>query len=43
METDIQILAALQDIAMNRRKDPDKATEIEAMFKPYLSMFGYAY
>ena len=43
METDIQILAALQDIALNRLKDPDKASEIEAMFKPYLSMFGYRY
>ena len=43
MDESVQILVALEDLAMNRLNDFQKAEEIAAVYKPYLSMLGYAY
>ena len=43
LEESVQILVALEELARNRVNDPKKAEEIAAIYKPYLSMFGYGY
>ncbi|MBP5758732.1 MAG: hypothetical protein J6W45_04960, partial [Bacteroidales bacterium] len=43
LEESVQILVALEELARTRVNDPQKADEIAAMYKPYLSMFGYGY
>ncbi len=41
MEIAIQILVAMQDLCINRLNDKQKAEEIEAIVRPYLSMYAY--
>ncbi len=43
MQNNVQMLFALSEIARTRLNDMQKAEQIESLYKPYLSMYGYQY
>ncbi len=43
MQSDVQMLFALHELAATRLNDKKRADKIESIYQPYLMMFGYQY